>query len=195
MAETTYEIERGRIVQASEKVIHHFGFEKTTMNDIAKAIRKGKSSLYHYFTSKEQIFVAVLHKEVADLKDEFLKVIDSEPTPEGKIRAYILTRMQIFRSKLNRHMAFIEATAERYELLMRMHEEYDPEEIRIISAILQDGVERGAFAIDDIEATAAALVSALKSFEYPFDRAVDGTATEKTVDSMLKMLFYGIVPR
>ena len=195
MAETTYEIERDRIVEASETVIHHYGFEKTTMNDIAKAIRKGKSSLYHYFTSKEQIFAAVLRKEVADLKDEFLKVIDSEPTPEGKIRAYILTRMQIFRSKLNRHMSFIEATAERYELLMRMHEEYDPEEIRIISAILQDGVDRGGFAVDDIGATAAALVSALKSFEYPFDRAIDAAATERTVDSMLKMFFYGIVPR
>ena len=195
MAETTYKTERDRIVEASETVIHHFGFEKTTMNDIAKAIRKGMSSLYHYFTSKEQIFAAVLRKEVADLRGEFLKVIDAEPTPEGKIRAYILTRMQIFRSKLDRHMSFIEATAERYELLMRMHQEYDPQEIRIVSAILADGVQRGSFDIDDIEATAAALVSALKSFEYPFDRAADAAATERNVDSMLKMLFYGIVPR
>jgi AcrR family transcriptional regulator len=195
MSENTREMQRDHILQAAETVVHTFGFAKTTMNDIAKALRKGKSSLYHYFSSKEQIFVALLHKEIADLKGQFLKVIEAEPTPERKIRAYILTRMQMFHDKLNKHMSFIQETSERYELLMKIHEEYDPEEIRIISGILEGGAAEGMFVLDDIPATATAIVSALKGFEYPFTPTGAPAEIGEKLDRTLKILFYGIVPR
>ena len=165
------------------------------MNDIAKALRKGKSSLYHYFTSKEQIFVALLHKEIADLKVEFLRAVEAEPTPERKIRAYILTRMKMFHSKMNQHMSFMQETSERYELLMKFHEAYDPDEIRMISDILEKGVANDFFVIDDIPATAAAIVYALKAFEYPFTRTQSEAEIEQKLDLTLKILFHGIMPR
>ncbi len=195
MSGITREVQKGQILQAAETVVHHFGFAKTTMSDIAKAMRKGKSSLYHYFTSKEQIFVALLHKEIADLKDEFLRVVEAEPTPELKIRAYILTRMRMFHDKMNQHMSFMEETSERYDLLMRIHEVYDPDEIKIISGILAQGVRDGRFVIDDIPATSTAIVFALKAFEYPFTRSVDEAEIEGKLDRTLNILFYGIVPR
>jgi AcrR family transcriptional regulator len=195
VSELTRAVQKDQILHAAEAVVHHFGFAKTTMNDIAKALRKGKSSLYHYFQSKEQIFVELLHKEIADLRGEFLRVVEAEPTPERKIRAYILTRMQLFQQKMNQHMSFMQETSERYELLMKIHEAYDPDEIRIISAILEAGVADGLFVIDDIPATSTAIVFALKGFEYPFTRIADAAEIVKKLDRTLSILFYGIVPR
>lgn len=187
-----YDEQKMSVIQAASVVIQQFGFEKTTMNDIARALHMGKSSLYHYFTCKEDIFVEVFKNEVAELRDEFLKAIEAEPKPEGKIRAYIQTRTEMYRRKLNQHMEFIEATTERYDLLLRIHEMFDKEEIRIISEILEQGVAEGRFSIQDIHTTSTAIVTAFRAFEYPFSNNLQPTEMEKNLDALLEVLFQGL---
>jgi len=191
----SFDTRKNQILNAAESVFHQFGLAKTTMQDIARTLRKGKSSLYHYFASKEEIIVGMLHKEIAELKAEFLKAIEAEATPERKIRAYILTRMRMFQRKMNQHTAYVGQTSEREELLRRLHALYDPDEIRIISGLLQEGVDGGRFAIDDVPATAEAMVYSLKAFEHPFTQAMEEAGIERMLDFTLKILFYGIVPR
>ncbi|MGA2614736.1 MAG: TetR/AcrR family transcriptional regulator [Spirochaetia bacterium] len=191
----TYNEQKQSVVQAASVVIQQFGFDKTTMSDIAKALRMGKSSLYHYFTSKEDIFVEVFKNEVAELRGEFLRAIDAEPTPEGKIRAYIQTRTEMFRRKLNQHLEFVEATTERYDLLLRIHQMFDDDEIAIISGILQQGVTEGRFSIRDIRTTSTAIVTAFRAFEYPFSRNLQPSDLEKNLDSLLEVLFKGLLRR
>ncbi len=54
---------RTAILDASRDLFARFGYKKTTMEDIAMALRKGKSSLYYYFKNKEEIFQAVIELE------------------------------------------------------------------------------------------------------------------------------------
>ena len=56
--------QKAMIVAAAANLFSRFGLEKTTMEDIAKASKKGKSSLYYYFKSKEQVFAEVIKKEM-----------------------------------------------------------------------------------------------------------------------------------
>ena len=166
--ESTYDDLKASVIQAARAVIKQFGFAKATMSDIAKALRMGKSSLYHYFPSKEEIFMEVLKGEIRELQTEFLHAIEAESTPEGKLRAYIRTRTDMFRRKLAEHMAFLDATEERYNLMLKIHELYDADEIRMVGGILQLGVDEGRFAIKDIRATSVVFVTAFRAFEYPF---------------------------
>ena len=48
------------ILNAAQKRFAHFGISKTSMEDIAADIGLSKSSLYYYFTTKEDIFKAVI---------------------------------------------------------------------------------------------------------------------------------------
>jgi|SRR5271157_3780385 len=195
MRDKTYDEQKMSVVQAAAGVIRQFGFEKTTMGDIAKALHVGKSSLYHYFTSKEDIFLEVFKNEVEDLREEFLRAIEVQKTPEAKFRAYILTRTDMLRRKLNQHMEFIEATTERYELLLRIHQMFDQDEIRIISGILDQGVAEGRFSIPDVHTTAVVIVTAFRAFEYPFSPSADQSEAEKTLDLLLEVVFKGILRR
>ncbi|WP_461492021.1 TetR/AcrR family transcriptional regulator, partial [Pontibacter sp. HJ8] len=43
------------ILNEAQKLFRHFGWTKTTMEDIAKATGKGKSTLYYYYKSKDDI--------------------------------------------------------------------------------------------------------------------------------------------
>jgi AcrR family transcriptional regulator len=191
----TYDEQKQSVVQAAAVVIQQFGFEKTTMGDIANALNMGKSSLYHYFTSKEDIFLEVFKTEVAELRGEFLKAIEAQPTPEGKIRAYILKRTEMLQRKLKQHMGFLEATKERYELLLRIHQMFDADEISIISGILESGVAEGRFAVRDIPTTSTVIVTAFRAFEYPFAADVQPAQMEKDLDSLLEVLFKGLLRR
>jgi hypothetical protein len=92
-------------------------------------------------------------------------------------------------------MEFIEATTERYELLLRIHEMFDPDEISIISAILEQGVAEGRFSIRDIPMTANVMVTAFRAFEYPFSTALQPADTERTLDSLLEVVFQGLLRR
>jgi len=195
MRDKTYEEQKMSVVQAAAAVVRQFGFEKTTMGDIAKALNMGKSSLYHYFSNKEDIFVEVFKTEVAELREDFLRAIDAEKTPEAKFRAYILTRTEMFRRKLHQHMEFIEATAERYELLLRIHQIFDQDEIRIISGILEQGVTEGRFSIPNVHTTAVVIVTAFRAFEYPFPLTSTPSETERVLDLLLEVVFKGILRR
>ncbi len=43
---------RENILKIAREIFSKYGFKKTTLDDIANAVRKGKSSLYYYFKSK-----------------------------------------------------------------------------------------------------------------------------------------------
>ena len=47
---------RKKIVITSGQIFSRYGFKKTTMDEIAKELKMGKSSVYYYFKSKEDIF-------------------------------------------------------------------------------------------------------------------------------------------
>jgi AcrR family transcriptional regulator len=48
------EIFKEDIIREAQKLFQTYGLKKTTMEDIAKALGKGKSTLYYYYQSKEQ---------------------------------------------------------------------------------------------------------------------------------------------
>jgi len=68
---------REQIIKASSEIFSRYGFKKTTMEEIARSLRKGKSSIYYYYKSKEEIFEAVIDYEAQVLKSELSSVIKS----------------------------------------------------------------------------------------------------------------------
>ena len=63
------------IIEVAASIFSRFGYKKTTMEDIASAINMGKSSLYYYFKSKEEIFEAVVVHEAELLKKSLQEVL------------------------------------------------------------------------------------------------------------------------
>jgi AcrR family transcriptional regulator len=57
------------VVAASAELFDRSGFSSVTMEDIAAEIGVAKASLYHYFTSKDDILVSI-HEEFIDLLHE-----------------------------------------------------------------------------------------------------------------------------
>lgn len=183
------------ILNSAKTIFARYGFKKTTMDEIAQAARKGKSSIYHYFKSKEDIFKAIVKKESDVLSAAIAKAINAETTSEKKIRAYVLTRMKVINNLTNLYSALKDEYLEHYSFIENVRVKYDTEEVNTIKGILETGVEEGDFKIEDINLTAFALVTALKGLEYPLFIKNNYAKTEKRFEGLLNVLFYGIIAR
>ena len=81
------------IVEAAREVFALYGYRKTTLDDIAASLHKAKSSIYYYFKSKEDVFKAVIEKEVFRAKQAIQAAVSKETTPEMKLRVHFKTIM------------------------------------------------------------------------------------------------------
>ncbi len=187
---------RNDIVISAAGVFAKFGFKKTTVDDIAQTLRKGKSSIYYYFKSKEDIFKAVVEKEADSLRVKIEEIMASEMDTIEKIRAYVETRMLSVKVMSNYHTFVNDNDVSNLDLIEKLRVKYDTEELIIIKMLLKEGMENGQFKIKDIELSSIALFTAMKGLEFPlFIKSPKADNLLTIIDDMLDILFYGLVIR
>jgi len=74
------DVKREKILEAAYQQFLHYGYSKTTMNEIAGALSMSKALLYYYFPDKSQLYIAVTRKlaneYLATLRDSLDKITD-----------------------------------------------------------------------------------------------------------------------
>src|ERR1700744_4409806 len=88
-----------QILQAAKRLFQVHGLHKVTMDDVAKAIGKGRSSLYYYYKSTDEIFDAVMRIEIREMLTAIANAVDKEVTVEQKIKAFCVTKLMVLRGK------------------------------------------------------------------------------------------------
>lgn len=81
------------IIRAAASVFHHKGYHGATMADIAAEVDLTAGSLYHHFSSKEDLLVAVLDRGLSQITAEIRAVVESSATPPAKLRQVIATHI------------------------------------------------------------------------------------------------------
>jgi AcrR family transcriptional regulator len=139
-----------QILEAASRRFLHYGFKKTTMSEIAEDCNMSTGNLYRYFPSKMDIaetFVRVLRQEVTVA----LRSVAEDPklSPEEKLRKFFQYKVRFAYDRFhNRPKAYelsLELIAERPKVAI----EWEANEGRILSRILIEGEDTGAFAIDE----------------------------------------------
>jgi AcrR family transcriptional regulator len=139
---------RKSIVDAAQKLFQQFGLAKTTMEDIAKAIGKGKSSLYYYFATKEQIFDAVVEKEKIGIEREIKSAIAKEQTTSGRLKALAMAKnKEIRKRRINYKITSESELPDKICMYNIIRQRFDEAEQQIISDILTAGLNEGEIKI------------------------------------------------
>lgn len=68
-----------RILSAAAERIAHYGYDKTTVEEIARDAGISKGAIYLHFKSKEQLFEALLLREADVLVANYFELLDSDP--------------------------------------------------------------------------------------------------------------------
>jgi AcrR family transcriptional regulator len=187
---------RLKIVNIAADIFSVYGFKKATMEDIAHAAGMGKSSIYYYFNSKEEIFEAVVKNEARQLSAELeKKVINTNDNPKDKIRNYVFIRMKYLKEMVNFYEALKNDYLGNLAFTERIRKKYDTEERQTIKDILEDGVNQGIFKLKNTKLAAIVLVTFLKGLEKSIiiEQKWDMQELETNLDDILHILFYGMV--
>jgi AcrR family transcriptional regulator len=68
-----------RILDAAADLIVHYGYDKTTINDIASQAGISKGAVYLHFQSKDDLFESLLSREMRTYAERWLALVDADP--------------------------------------------------------------------------------------------------------------------
>lgn len=187
---------RTHIVGVARKIFKRYGFRKATMEEIASASQMGKSSIYYYFKSKEQIFRAVVEFEARMLKERLNRVIAENDSPSDRLRAYILFRLHHIRTLENFYSALNEDTLSHMGFILDIRRNFEIEEQQLVREILEDGMKQNIFQLSSSKIGAIAISTMMKGLELPLllDDA-HKTDRKELMEDLIRVLLYGILKR
>ena len=77
------------ILDSAEKLFTEKGYSDTSINDIAEDADFSRTSIYQYFTNKEEIYLHILERYTDLLKERMIEATAKAPTVPEKIRAFL----------------------------------------------------------------------------------------------------------
>jgi AcrR family transcriptional regulator len=186
---------RQNLINAARKIFVRFGFEKTTMNEIAIEARKGKSSLYYYFASKEEVFQAVVEYEANIIVEKLQEAVTNAESLIEKARNYIVVRFAEIQKLGNLYNALRNDFLNHLDFIKNARVQYDMMELDFIKNLLNEGKEQGVFRINDTDTIAETFQMTLKAVELPLLMDYESEVFETRLNSLVEIFFYGIVSR
>lgn len=183
------------LVDVARQLFARSGVDNTTMNDIAQASRKGRRTLYTYFKSKNDIYMAVVESELDSLYKTLQDVASKDIPADEKIITFIYTRLDAIKSLVFRNGTLKATFFRDIWRVEKVRKSFDLRETEIIEGILNEGVSQNIFQMPDTHITAVVLHHALKGLEVPYIRGMMGDNVSqrlKRKDNVMNLIFNGI---
>ena len=194
MSETTTKT-REILIDAARQVFARKGIERTTMNDIATASKKGRRTLYMYFKNKEEISTIVIENEMERLY-EMLEAVEKKDLPaDEKLMTFIYTRLDAFKATVTRNGSLRANFFHDSWHVAKVRKGYNLQEIALIKKILNSGIREGIFSMPDVETTALIIHYSLKGIEVPYIRGLLGDFPDKLLqrkNNIMNLIFNGL---
>ena len=86
---------REEIIGVALRLIEKNGFQKTSMREIAVLANMGKSSLYDFFKTKDEIVVYAVEKKIEETIQKVHRIIADESSPEQCLRKIMLNHLGV----------------------------------------------------------------------------------------------------
>lgn len=161
---------RAKLVDVARQLFAKKGVDDTTMNDIAVASKKGRRTLYTYFKSKEDIYMAVVESELEMLSDAMEQVAKKDITPDEKILKLIETHLDSIKMVVYRNGTLRAGFFRNIWRVEAVRKNFDTKEIKLFKQVLAEGKDKGIFDIDNVDIIADIVHYCIKGIEVPYIR-------------------------
>lgn len=159
---------REEIITAARRQFQQFGLFKTTMEDIAKAAGKGKSSLYYYFESKEDIFKAMISEEMDEVFRLVKNAVEQAYTAEEKLKAFSNTKIKALHQKASLYSIVFGEISDNPKLVKKLKKDYENKELSLLKDILSFGITNKEFkmvGLDELDHLSYIMLSSIRGIE------------------------------
>jgi len=180
------------LIEVARQLFAENGKKDVTMNDIAEASKKGRRTLYTYFNNKEEIYKAVIDKELDTILDRLTVVSNQKTEPDIKLTNHILTHLDAVKNVVERNGSLrADFFHDIYEV-ERKRRKIDVMEIALLRSIISEGIEKNIFKRMDIDLSSMIIFYAIKGLEVPYIRQNISMEFERNKNSIVDFIFTGI---
>jgi AcrR family transcriptional regulator len=172
---------REQLLTAGRAVFSERGFHAATVDQIAESAGVGKGTVYLYFRSKQELYVAIMEHDLEELHAETVQEMAKSETALDRIRAYMRVRCAFAESRHD----FLRLLATespilvgRNEALARLIGVTHPERsLLLLKHVLEDAINQGEIRNVSLDSAARLL----------YDLTVGMVRRRLTTDSDLNM--------
>ncbi|GAA4182506.1 TetR/AcrR family transcriptional regulator [Sphingobacterium ginsenosidimutans] len=189
-----------RIGQAAMECFERYGLEKTTLDDIAKAVGLNKTSLYYYYKNKEDIFIEVAIREGESFINTLQQSTLKKKGVENQIGFYLESRLNYYTNVLNMNRVSVESLD---KILPRFFELYDAmmvQEKDFLTKLLVQAIDREQLDMEDPENTASVLINFANALKHSTEQQailkkqveIDYAQSLRDTKFLVSLIFKGI---
>jgi AcrR family transcriptional regulator len=95
---------RQEILRTAARLFQQRGYDATSMNDVAAALKLSKGGLYHHFQSKDEILFEIMDHAMEITRERVLAPSRSILDPEDRLRFLIRRHMEVVLSPRDREI-------------------------------------------------------------------------------------------
>lgn len=159
---------RDQIVTAATEHFSRYGYGKTTVADLAKAIGFSKAYIYKFFASKQAIGEMICANCLREIETEVRAAVDEAELPPEKLRrmfkAAVEASLRLFFGDRKLYEIAASAAGERWQSVLA----YEERTQKLLQDILQEGRQSGDFERKTpLDETAAAIYLVMRPYLNP----------------------------
>jgi AcrR family transcriptional regulator len=189
------EFRTAEILEAARTVFAQRGFAGATIDAIALTAGMGKGTVYLYFESKRELFLALLREGVLALHAEVVAEMDEAGTCGEKLHAFIAGRFRYF----SRNREFFRIYYTEFSHLIAGRAKAQPEfqdlyeqQAKLLETVLADGIAQGQLRPFDVPRTARMIYDLIRAALAQHILHGAGEAPEVPIAAVYEFVWKGI---
>lgn len=191
--ETTPKVDkRQAILQASWRLIRHYGYAKTTITDIAREAGIGKGTVYLYFRSKDEIMLALADVTNERITRDLVRIAAGEEPAADRLRKCLLHRVMKIYDLVSRHPHGEDVITPIKPEIVKRVERHVRSQGAILEGILADGTAAGEFTVEHPDQTGQLLADLFELLTPPYYRFRTRKDLEHFASRVVDLMMAGI---
>jgi AcrR family transcriptional regulator len=191
--EVVAEFRCAEILDAARAVFSKRGFNDVTVDEIAAEAGLAKATVYQYFPSKQDIYLAALRVGVHQLLERTETAMSAAGGARAKIEAFVRTRLEY----LHEHQEFFAVYHAQFGNLMHpaaLNEEFRTlyrRQFEYLLAALEEGVKRGELAKVSVDVLAVTIYESTRGVMVHRCLGWSSATVDQQVASLMRILWEG----
>ena len=145
LTEEQQQLRRKEIFDASVHLFLQQGFNETAMHEIAKAAGMGKSTLYDYFKSKDEILISYFEDEIQKITGKAEKIIEQDLSVSEKLKQIMEMHLTYL---VDKKLLYLKLTVEAQRLALGSQQRIQIARHAyqdMLRALIEEGIQNGEF--------------------------------------------------
>jgi AcrR family transcriptional regulator len=186
---------RNAILQAAWKLIRHYGYNKTTVEDISQSAGVGKGTVYLHFRSKAEIMLALTDLTNQRIEAELEEIAANKDAPPAeRLRQCVLHRIMTLFDIVHRYPHSEDVIASLLPEIVQRLDRYVRRHGELLGEIIEQGCASGELAVDDPAETGLLLANLFELLTPPHYRFRSRKSLERFANETIDVILSGLRP-